>query len=115
MTKNNPKLLKTVLLAIIVGISLYFAVSSIKIAKLNSQRDKALNTKEELLKKKENLTFELENINSKEHIERLARRDLKLVKANEILFILPEFRQFSEKTEEDDKLISGDGTDEIEP
>ena len=41
-----------------------------------------------------------ENINSAQYIERLARRDLKLVKANELLFILPDDIQ---KENEDDK------------
>lgn len=113
MIKGKPSLLKIALIVVIVGIVLYFAISAIKIATLNSQRDKALKIQEELLKKKENLTFELDNINSKEHMERLARRDLKLVKPNEILFILPEFKQFTDKNEEgEDKADKEEANDE---
>ena len=77
----------------------YFAVSGIKIVKLNKEREEAEAQKQELLNTKEDLLAQYENINSAEYIERLARRDLKLVKSNELLFILPENIQ---KENEDD-------------
>ena len=74
-------------------------MSGIKIVKLNKEREEAEAQKQELLNTKEDLLAQYENINSAEYIERLARRDLKLVKSNELLFILPENIQ---KENEDD-------------
>ncbi len=85
--------------ALIILVIAYFAVSGIKIVKLNKEREEAEAQKQELLNTKEDLLAQYENINSAEYIERLARRDLKLVKSNELLFILPENIQ---KENEDD-------------
>ena len=68
-------------------------MSKIKIIKLNQEREEAEARKQELLNTKEELMAQYENINSAQYIERLARRDLKLVKANELLFILPDDMQ----------------------
>ena len=86
--------------ALIVLVIAYFVVSGIKIIKLNQEREEAEARKQELLDTKEALMAQYENINSAQYIERLARRDLKLVKANELLFILPDD---IEKENEDDK------------
>ena len=85
--------------ALIILVIAYCAVSGIKIVKLNKEREEAEAQKQELLNTKEDLLAQYENINSAEYIERLARRDLKLVKSNELLFILPENIQ---KENEDD-------------
>jgi len=79
-----------ILLAVIVIAVAYFAVSALKIVQLNAEKEEALARHEELLRIKEDLTAEYENISSAQYIERLARRDLKLVKSNELLFLLPE-------------------------
>lgn len=86
--------------ALIILVIAYFAVSGIKIIKLNQEREEAEARKQELLNTKEELMAQYENINSAQYIERLARRDLKLVKSNELLFILPDDIQ---KENEDDK------------
>ena len=64
------------------------AVSAL--ASSNAEKEEALARQEELLMIKEDLTAEYANISSAQYIERLARRDLKLVKSNELLFILPD-------------------------
>lgn len=79
-----------ILTLIIIIAASYFAVSALKIVRLNAEKEEALARQEELLMIKEDLTAEYNNINSAQYIERLARRDLKLVKSNELLFILPE-------------------------
>ena len=79
-----------ILTLIIIIAATYFAVSALKIVRLNAEKEEALARQEELLMIKEDLTAEYNNINSAQYIERLARRDLKLVKSNELLFILPE-------------------------
>ena len=86
--------------ALIILVIAYFAMSGIKIIRLNQEREEAEARKQELLNTKEELMAQYENINSAQYIERLARRDLKLVKANELLFILPDDIQ---KENEDDK------------
>ena len=79
--------------ALILLVIAYFVVSRVKIIKLNQEREEAEERRPELLNAKEELMAEYENINSAQYIERLARRDLKLVKANELLFILPDDMQ----------------------
>ena len=49
---------------------------------------------------KEELTAELEHIDSAEYIEQQARKNLRLIKKNEILFVLPE--DDSENTKDSD-------------
>ena len=88
--------------ALIILVIAYFVMSGIKIIKLNQEKEEAEARKQELINRKEELMAEYENINSAQCIERLARRDLKLVKANELLFILPDEMQ-KEKENKDDK------------
>lgn len=76
--------------ALIILVIAYFVMSGIKIIKLNQEKEEAEARKQELINRKEELMAEYENINSAQCIERLARRDLKLVKSDELLFILPD-------------------------
>ena len=64
-------------------------VSTIKLLQLKGERDKLAEKNAELEKTKEDLTAELEHIDSAEYIEQQARKTLRLIKENEILFILP--------------------------
>lgn len=100
--KKAPGIAGLIAGALIVLVIAYFVVSGIKIIKLNQEREEAEARKQELLNTKEELMAQYENINSAQYIERLARRDLKLVKANELLFILPDEMQ-KEKENKDDK------------
>ena len=63
-------------------------VSGIKILKLQSERDKLLETRATLTELKEDLTAEMEQIDSAEYIERQARKELKMIKSGEILFLV---------------------------
>lgn len=96
-----------ILAAVIVIAAAYFAVSALKIIQLNAEKEEALARQQKLLNMKEDLTAEFENISSAQYIERLARRDLKLVKSNELLFILPERQQGSVATESDTGAAEG--------
>ena len=98
--KKAPGKVGLVTAVLVILVAAYFVVSGVKIIKLNQEREEAEARKQELLNNKEELLAQYEDINSAEYIERLARRDLKLVKANELLFILPEDIQ---KEKEDDK------------
>jgi cell division protein FtsB len=80
---------------LIVGIVLIVAVVSVsfsaaKIVNFKTQRDELLEKNEELKNRKEDLTQEFENITSTESMEQAARKKLKMIKDNEILFLLPE-------------------------
>ncbi len=65
-------------------------MSAINIAKLTHQRNQLQAKNAELIKMKEDLTAEMEYINSAEYIEQQARKELKLIKDNELLFIISE-------------------------
>lgn len=84
---NRFKLLSWVItaaLVIIVGMSVK------NILDLRSQADSLTDKQTELLQQKEDLTIELENVTSDDYIEEQARRDLKLVKGNELIFLFPD-------------------------
>lgn len=63
-------------------------VSGVKILKLQSERDKLLETRATLTELKEDLTAEMEQIDSAEYMERQARKELKMIKSGEILFLV---------------------------
>ena len=88
--KKLPGITGLVTAVLIILVIAYFVMSGIKIIKLNQEREETEARKQELLDTKEELIAQYEDINSAQYIERLARRDLKLVKANELLFILPD-------------------------
>jgi cell division protein FtsB len=89
---------------LVVGIVLIVAVVSVsfsaaKIINFKSQRDELLEKNQELTNKKEDLTQEFENITSTESMEQAARKKLKMIKDNEILFLLPEEEESEATTE----------------
>ena len=88
--KKKRSLSSIILIAVIIFALVYFVMSAVRIVNLNNERDDALEHKQELQEKKEDLQAEYKNISSPEYMERLARRDLKLIKGNELLFILPD-------------------------
>ena len=65
-------------------------MSAINIIKLTHQRNELQEKNAELIKIKEDLVEESEYINSAEYIEQQARKELKLIKENELLFIISE-------------------------
>ncbi len=81
---------KIVLCAVVIILIAYFGVSAVKIVNLNKEKEEVAAYNQELLQNKEDLQLKLENINSADYIESQARRDLKLVKPNELLFIFSE-------------------------
>ena len=81
---------KLIVCDVIILLIVYFAMSAIKIVKLGKEKDAAAAYNAELTKDKESLELQLENINSPDYIESQARRDLKLIKPNELLFVFPD-------------------------
>lgn len=76
--------------AVIVIAIAYFVISGFQILQLNQEKEEAEARRQQLLNTKEDLMAEYENVSSEQYIERVARRDLKLVRGNELLFIMPE-------------------------
>ena len=90
---------KIVVCAVVIILIAYFGMSAIKIVNLSKEKEEVAAYNQELLQNKENLQLKLDNINSADYIESQARRDLKLVKPNELLFIFSE--KDSDNAEED--------------
>ena len=88
--KINVFKLAAVVIAILV--MLYFGVSIVKIVNLSIEKNRVEMENERLRNQKEDLEQKLEIVNSNDYLESLARNKLRLVKGNEILFILPSFR-----------------------
>ena len=86
---NIWKLLMLLALIIVVA---YFVLSAVKILDLNKQ-------KAELEAENKKLKETVEDLKLQQYMEGLARRQLRLIKGNEILFILPEIRAASEGEE----------------
>ena len=90
---------KIVVCAVVIILIAYFGMSAIKIVNLNKEKEEVSAYNQELLQNKEDLQLKLDNISSADYIESQARRDLKLVKPNELLFIFSE--KDSDNAEED--------------
>ena len=94
--RKKLNLLKLSVLVIAVLVILYFAISAMKIVNLTIEKNRVEMENERLRNQKEDLEQKLEIVNSNEYLESLARNKLRLVKGNEILFILPSFRSAPE-------------------
>ena len=89
--KKKIGILKVGVIILILVMAIFLARSVANIISLQNEKEAQEKRKEELTRQVEILTNELENINSDEYIELLARRNLKLIKSREKLFILPSF------------------------
>ena len=77
-------------IAILVAIALVVGASVKNIVSLKIENVRLQKQHDELIRKRDNLKLELERVNSKEYIEQQARRHLRLVNPDEILFIYPD-------------------------
>ena len=93
---NIWKLLMLLALIIVVA---YFVLSAVKSLDLNKQKAELEAENKKLKETVEDLKLQQETIDSDQYMEGLARRQLRLIKGNEILFILPEIRAASEGEE----------------
>ncbi len=84
---NMRKFVTSVIVVILIA---FVGVSVFRIVKLTNQRNELQASNAELLKLKEDLTAEFDHINSTEYIEQQARKELKMIKENELLFIVDE-------------------------
>lgn len=63
-------------------------VSAVKMIKLINERNRLLETNQKLIEMKEDLTEEMNQVDSAEYMEQQARKELKMIKNGEILFIV---------------------------
>ena len=82
---------------IIVAVVLLLRAASVRnIVKLELENRRLKNKQKELIEQRKELKIELKNVNSKEYIEEQARKQLRPVDPDEILFVFP-----SEKDKDD--------------
>lgn len=101
VVKKKNKIITIAIIVVTIGALVYVGVSLTRIIGLSAEKHSEQIRNEELIHQKEDLTGQLNNIESPEYLEKIARRDLKLVKKNELLFVLPEFTE--EKVDKDKK------------
>ncbi len=82
---NMKRFVASVIILILIA---SVGVSAINIIKLTIQKNELQAKNAELVKLKEDLTAEMDFINSAEYIEQQARKELRMIKENELLFIV---------------------------
>ena len=99
--KKTSNIKKMMTCAITVMLIAFVVVSAVKLINLTRERDALLEKNQELKRLKEDLSQEMENINSAEFMEKQARKELKLIKKNEILFIVSDYENVGSQKEQD--------------
>ena len=80
--------------AIIVAVVLLLLAASVRnIIKLELENRRLRNKQKQLIEQRKELKIELKNVNSKEYIEEQARKQLRLVDPDEILFVFPDEKE----------------------
>ena len=84
---SKPANRRNLIIAAVVLLLLAASVRNIVTLELENRRLK--NKQKELIEQRKELKIELRNVNSKEYIEEQARKQLRLVNPDEILFVFP--------------------------
>lgn len=84
-------------LIVVILILLFLALIARNVIRLQIEQMQLQKQNEELKEQEKELRVELENINSKEYIEKEARRQLRLVNPDEILFVFPDEEESEEE------------------
>ena len=77
----------TLMIILIIGMVFFASVRNIVSLKIENHQLRKEN--EELRQLRKELNIELQNVNSKEYIEERARRQLRLVNPDELIFVFP--------------------------
>ena len=101
-TKKKANWIKPVCIVISLVFVVFVAMSVKNIFELKDEEAALREKKAELTRMKEELTLRLDNVNSDEFIEEEARKTLKLVKGNELIFFFPEDMELNRNEEEKD-------------
>ena len=110
--KKKVNIVRIAITILFIAMVVFLTKSIANIISLQNEKEAAEKRHEELTRQVEILTDELENINSDEYIELLARRNLKLVKNREKLYILPSFE--AEEAEDEELNPEEKDTEETE-
>lgn len=110
--KKKVNIVRIAIIILFIAMVVFLTKSIASIISLQNEKEAAEKRHEELTRQVEILTDELENINSDEYIELLARRNLKLVKNREKLYILPSFE--AEEAEDEELNPEEKDTEETE-
>ena len=84
---------------VIAAFVLFTAFSAVRLIRLEAERQRLLEVQAQLLQMKEDLAEEAKLLDSPEYIERQARKDLRMIKDGELLFILSGEDGGAEETE----------------
>ena len=94
--KRKLNVWKVAVLVILVLVIIYFVMSAVKIVNLNREKAELEEENRKLKETVEDLKLQQETIHTDQYLEGLARRQLRLVKKDELLFVLPEIRKAEE-------------------
>lgn len=86
--KNRTQKILILVIVVLVGITVAASIKNIISLELEHSRLEKQNS--QLKAQKKELELELKNVNSKEYIEEQARKQLRLVNPDEILFVFPD-------------------------
>lgn len=114
--KGKQKAFLLLLIAVVLVLGFMIIRSEVQIHKLQTEKRAEENRNAVLTRTKEDLQAELDSINTSEYIERLARRDLQLIKPNELLFILPEIHKYTSQdvTAEAEEVLTDASTEKAQ-
>lgn len=101
-TKKKTRInwVKLVSLTVVIVFIVMVGMSVQNIFSLQEEEKELMAKNAELLQLKEELLLQLNNVNSDEFIEEQARKELKLVKGNELIFYFPEDWEVKEEKNE---------------
>lgn len=88
--KRKKRRLKPLTLVIIIAIVLLSGAYVRNIVKLEIEHHQLVEQNQKLKEERRQLRIELKNVNSREYIEDQARKQLRLVNPDEILFVFPD-------------------------
>lgn len=98
--KRHVSWVRVIGLAVCVVFLLVVGISVKNIYDLKEREADLQKENQKLEQIKEELTVELENVNTDEYIEEKARRELKLIRPNELVFYFPDDFQLQQDEEE---------------
>lgn len=101
--KRRVSWVRVIGLAVCAVFLLVVGISVMNIYDLKEREADLQKENQKLEQIKEELTVELENVNTDEYIEEKARRELKLIRPNELVFYFPDDFRFQQDKEESEE------------
>jgi cell division protein FtsB len=98
--KGRFKKRRIILTLVIIYLIIFFAYQSFQIISLKRQEQSQNQRLEELNKTKAEYQAQLDQVNSPDFIERIARENLRMIKPGEILYINPKTNEKNDREQE---------------